>query len=95
MKKNAPGKEAVLKKIKADFIQKNNKNQRVLLLKALQIYPLATNEIRSILGINSPAPRVLELRQMGYEIGSRWVCRADLHGNVRRFSEYFISGVSK
>ncbi|HOY71005.1 MAG TPA: helix-turn-helix domain-containing protein [Methylotenera sp.] len=85
-----PEKEAALLKLRTDFDDNSNQNQRLLLLGALKNFPVSTSEARNFLGINSPAPRVLELRQAGYGIGTRLVYSADSLGTVRRFAEYFL-----
>lgn len=95
IKKTAPEKEAALIKLRSHFNYLPKANQRLMLLEALRLFPISTDEIRVLLGINSPAPRVLELRKIGHHIKSRWVYRVDALGSVRRFAEYYLCEVSK
>ena len=55
------------------------KAQQVRLVEALRLRPHDTDELRK-LGIFCPAPRVMELRKMGYAIHTHRITKVDSEG---------------
>lgn len=79
----------IVKKIKAtEAAQKvtlncNNTSaarQRATVIQALRIMGTTTVEFREIWGLMSPAPRVMELRMMGYDIRTTFVSAHTIDG---------------
>lgn len=65
--------------------------QRQRLLKALRRSPVSTITARSELDIMSPAPRVLELRRMGYAIKTVRVWQRTDCGMAHRVGLYVLA----
>lgn len=54
--------------------------QRATVIQALRIVGTTTVEFREIWGVMSPAPRVLELRMLGYDIRTTFVSAHTIDG---------------
>lgn len=66
-----------------------NKQQNIV-VKALLKGPQTTDDLR-VLGVFSPAPRILELRDMGLDIKTTWIQKYDRDGYQRRMGMYHLS----
>lgn len=67
--------------------------QRARLLDALidaGAMGLSTIELRESLDVMSPAPRVLELRELGFQIETFWVVGENSQGNKHRCARYVL-----
>jgi len=65
--------------------------QRLAILKYLQEHgSLTTLQARDELGIMSPASRVLELREQGYNIITHWTTSEDRTGTKHREAKYVL-----
>ncbi len=64
--------------------------QQKTILKVLHKKPHNTLELRE-LNIFSPNPRILELRQFGFSIDTRWIKIYDDDGEEHRIGEYHYS----
>ncbi|MBV1959877.1 MAG: helix-turn-helix domain-containing protein [Pseudomonadales bacterium] len=51
---------------------------------------LSTIELREDYDIMSPAPRVLELRALGFQIETLWIVDENSQGNVHRCARYVL-----
>mgnify|MGYP001948263493 CR=1 FL=1 len=65
-----------------------NKQQQIV-VKALMSGPKTTDDLR-VLGVFSPAPRILELRDMGLNIKTTWIQKYDRDGYHRRMGLYHL-----
>jgi len=65
--------------------------QQMMVLRALMEGPKTTVELRR-LNILSPAPRVMELRNMGIDIDTDWARFNDSDGLEHRVGEYHYLG---
>ena len=63
--------------------------QQKAVLSELRKGPRTTMELRG-LNILSPAPRILELRAMGFEIDTEWAYYDDPDGVEHRVAEYHL-----
>lgn len=61
-----------------------------LILTALHHEPVTTIYCREVLGVQSPAPRVLELRRAGWEIATNRRRVWDEHGRQHIVAEYVL-----
>ncbi|NVJ48575.1 MAG: helix-turn-helix domain-containing protein [Cytophagia bacterium] len=51
---------------------------------------ISTIQAREILNIISPAPRIYELRNKGYDILTHWIVHIDAQGNKHRVAKYVL-----
>lgn len=49
-----------------------------------------TIELRERCNVMSPAPRVLEMRRLGWPITTVWECAIDAQGNAHRCARYVL-----
>ena len=68
--------------------------QQKTVLKALMNGPKTTMELRK-LNVLSPAPRVLELREVGFNIETDWAYFDDSDGVEHRIGEYHYLGYNE
>lgn len=66
--------------------------QRTRLLQALRCAPVSTIVARRELDILSPAPRIMELRQRGFDIETFWQHEATDCGRTHRIGLYVLTG---
>lgn len=66
--------------------------QRTRLLQALRRAPVSTIAARRELDILSPAPRIMELRQRGFDIETFWQHEATDCGRTHRIGLYVLTG---
>ena len=65
--------------------------QRARVLHHLQNHrALTTLQARHLLNVMHPAARVMELRESGYKIITRWRWDADSEGRLHRVAEYVL-----
>lgn len=77
---------------KIKFTDNSAHNQRAKLLDYLIEHGcITTSEARELLGIMSPAPRILELKARGYLINRLWVDWTDEHGIKHRIARYVLT----
>ena len=88
MKKNRPTPKSQPANIQSQFISNTLAAQRARLLDVLQIAPRTTTELRNQFSIMSPAPRVMELRRLGYNIELEWIEQYDTAGVPHRAGRY-------
>jgi hypothetical protein len=62
-----------------------------LILSALRCGPVTTIYCREALGVQSPAPRVLELRKAGWQIATNRRRVFDEHGRQHTVAEYVLN----
>jgi len=60
------------------------------LLRALLTGTISTVECRQYLDIACPSARVIELRDRGHQISTRWIVQASAAGRLHRWIEYFL-----
>lgn len=66
--------------------------QRIRLLQALRRAPVSTIVARRELDILSPASRIIELRQRGFDIETFWQHEATDCGRTHRIGLYVLTG---
>lgn len=70
--------------------------QRGRLLQYLQLHgSITTLQARQILAVMSPAPRIKELRELGYSITTNWVKDTDSAGVEHRQGLYVLCVTEK
>jgi hypothetical protein len=68
--------------------------QQKTVLKAIMAGPKTTMELRT-LNVLSPAPRVQEIREMGFDIETDWAYFNDSDGAEHRIGEYHYLGYNE
>ena len=69
-------------------------HQRKLILDALRQGPLTTIAARELLGVMSPAARVMEARRAGHNIETMRRVVWDAEGRAHRSAEYVLRGAA-
>lgn len=76
---------------KAKFNDNSAHNQRLKLLDwLLEKGAITTAQAREYLDIMSPAPRIMELRKVGYLINTVWDSWTSEHGIKHRIARYVL-----
>lgn len=77
------------------FSDNSASSQRQRLMEWLKgIGSITTIEARSLLDIMAPAPRIFELRAIGYDIATVWTNGTTDQGKKHRVARYILRGVS-
>jgi hypothetical protein len=80
------------KTIKSNFKDNSAHNQRLKILDWLfEKGSITTSEARQTLDIMSPAPRILELREAGYQIETIWDSWTSEHGIKHPIGRYILT----
>lgn len=88
--KAAPGKDAALEQIRAQFNGTNGKTQCDRLLAALRLFPLTTFEAMRKLDVYHVPARVLQLRKAGHRIVTLWQTVVTEAGAKHRVGLYVL-----
>lgn len=89
-KKNAPTDNSQSAFHKKNLSANSNAAQRARLLNYLREFSCTTLQARDELNIMSPAARVKELREAGYNIVTNWVIDSDHEGREHKVGQYVL-----
>ncbi len=90
MKKNSAPKDAANKQSLKNNSLAAQRSRMLNQLRSLGAKGITTIECREQLNIMSPAPRVFELRELGYEIHTDWSNDTDHNGHTHRTARYIL-----